>query len=373
MTGLYIHIPFCVSRCRYCDFYRETDASSEQVQYFLKALDREFERLPDGFAPNTVFIGGGTPTVLSADEYARMLELVHRHIDLSNVVEFTSEANPGTLTQEKLAVMRRGGIDRVSIGVQTFNQKALRLLGRIHDAQEAVDGYHMLRNAGFDNVNIDMIQSIAGMSPDDVLADAQQVVDLGPEHVSYYNLIYEDGTPITQDLDAGRIREPGEDEEADNYFAVRDLLGRSGYEQYEISNFSRAGKRCEHNVLYWQGGAYLGCGPAAHSHWNGKRFGNLPDLKVYCDRLELNQRPFDEIEVLNSEDKARETLVMWLRMVEGVDRAKFRDSTGFLAEALCGPSLPLLLDEGLLSLTAEHLALAPQALFISNAIFSDLI
>jgi oxygen-independent coproporphyrinogen-3 oxidase len=345
----------------------------DNVTLFLQCLEAELGRLPDGFAPDTVFIGGGTPTALEPGDYARMLEAIHGRIDLSRVVEFSSEANPGTLTPEKLAVMREGGVNRVSIGVQSFNNRALRLLGRIHKAQEAVDGYYLLREAGFDNVNIDLIQSIPGMTPEDVLADARKVAELGPEHVSFYNLIYEPGTPMTRDRDAGRIVEPGEDEEADNYFAVRDLLVGAGYEHYEISNFSMSGRRCLHNVLYWEGGEYFGCGPSAHSHWKGRRFGNIPDLQVYCDRLQENERPFDEIETLQSEEKARETLVMWLRMTEGVDLARFREVTGYEVDALCGPAVESLEEEGLLQRQGNRLALSRNALFVSNAVFSELV
>ena len=285
MTGLYIHVPLCISRCRYCDFYKMTPNEWDDVALFLECLEIELGRLPEGFAPDTVFIGGGTPTALQPDAYARMLNAIHRRIDLSNVVEFTSEANPGTLTKDKLSVMRNGGVNRISIGVQTFNEKALRLLGRAHSHKQAVEGYHMLREAGFDNVNIDLIQSIPGMTPDDVLEDARRVVELGPEHISYYNLIYEPGTPMTSDRDAGRIVPPGDEEEADNYYAVKALLEGAGYNHYEISNFSRTGRPCLHNVLYWQGGEYFGCGPSAHSHWRGKRFGNIPDLPAWCERM----------------------------------------------------------------------------------------
>ncbi len=373
MTGLYIHIPLCVSRCRYCDFYRLTPDEWSDAALFLQSLDAELARLPADFAPETVFIGGGTPTMLEAGDYEKLLESIHRRINLSNVFEFSSEANPGTLTREKLAVMRDGGINRVSIGVQSFNDRALRLLGRIHKAQAAVGAFHMLREAGFDNVNIDLIQSIPGMTSADVLADARKVVELGPEHISFYNLIYEPGTPLARDRDVGRIAEPGEDEEADNYFAVKDLLEAAGYEHYEISNFSKDGRRCLHNVLYWQGGEYFGCGPSAHSHWRGKRFGNVADLRLYCDRLGRGARPFDEMERLSAEEKARETLVMGLRMTEGVDLVQFEKLTGYSADALCGAGIASMVEEGLLRRSENRLVLTRDALFVSNAVFSELV
>ncbi|HEY5653767.1 MAG TPA: radical SAM family heme chaperone HemW [Pontiella sp.] len=373
MTGLYIHVPFCISRCRYCDFYKETAKEWADNGRFLKSLEVELSRLPDTFVPDTIFIGGGTPTALAPDEYARMLESIHRQINLSNVSEFSSEANPGTLTPEKLSVMKDGGVNRVSIGVQSFNDRALQLLGRIHSSSVAIEGFYMLREAGFDNVNIDLIQSIPGMSSEEVLDDARKVVELGPEHISFYNLIYEPGTSLTAARDAGRVVPPGDEEEADNYFLIKAFLEKAGYDHYEISNFSKSGYQCLHNVLYWQGGEYFGCGPSAHSHWSGRRFGNLSDLKFYCERMENGVNPFDEIEILGSEEKARETLVMWLRMTGGVPLDAFKSATGYSVDELCGSSLAHLTEEGLLKYDGEVVALTPEALFVCNAVFSDLV
>ena len=373
MTGLYIHIPICVLKCRYCDFYKMTPQEWDNVDLFIQCLQIELRRLPADFAPDTVFIGGGTPTALELDDLAAMLECIGDAINLSNVVEFSSEANPGTLTPEKLAIMRDGGINRVSIGVQSFNNKALRLLGRIHEADQAVEGFHMLRGAGFDNVNIDLIQSIPGMNPEDVLDDARMVVELEPEHISYYNLIYEPGTPMTRDRDAGRILPPGDDEEADNYFALKALLEGAGYDHYEISNFCKPGRECRHNLLYWQAGEYFGCGPSAHSHWDGARFGNVRDLQAYCDRLLKNTNPFDELERLPDEDKARETLVMGLRLMAGIGLMEFERLTGFGVDELCGPSVDHMVAEGLLQRLEGRLSLTPDALFISNTVFSELV
>ena len=373
MIGLYIHVPLCEKRCRYCDFYKLTPDEVDSMDLYLQCMEIELRRLPKDFAPDTVFIGGGTPTALSSVEYGKLLESIHRRINLSEVVEFSSEANPGTLTPEKLAVMKEGGINRVSIGVQSFNNRALQLLGRIHDAETTVKGYHMLREAGFDNVNIDLIQSIPSMSPTEVLADVHKVAELGPEHISFYNLIYEPGTPLTKARDEGIVVPPEEDEEADNYFAVKAVLEDAGYGHYETSNFSRAEKECKHNVLYWQGGEYFGCGPSAHSHWHGKRFGNIPDLNIYCDRLLRAETPFGEVEYLTKEDKARETLVMWLRMTNGFDLAEFKRVSGFSAYDLCGDGIDSMIEENLLQRIGNRLSLTPNALFVSNAVFAALL
>ncbi|MBN2704643.1 MAG: radical SAM family heme chaperone HemW [Pontiellaceae bacterium] len=371
-TGLYIHVPFCAARCSYCDFY-STVSDADVADRYLNALGAELERLPGDFAPDTVFIGGGTPTALTAEQYASMLKTLRSRINLSKVIEFTSEANPGTLTPEKLAAMKEGGIDRVSIGVQSFNPEALRLLGRIHTAEQAVESFHALRAAGFENVNMDLIQSIPGMTTEAVLADARRVVELAPEHISYYNLIYEAGTPLTRMRDDGQVVPPGDDEEADHYYAVKDLLESAGYEHYEISNFSKPGRRCLHNVLYWQGGSYFGCGPSGHSHWSGKRFGNVADLSVWCSRMEQGARPFDEVEELSLEDKAHETLVMWLRMLEGVDAEQFKQRTGFSFDSICGRAIDLLAAEGLLKRCNNRLLLTRDTLFVCNSVFRDLV
>ncbi|MBN2783771.1 MAG: radical SAM family heme chaperone HemW [Pontiellaceae bacterium] len=373
ITGLYIHIPFCVSKCRYCDFYRTTPNDDNEIDSYVETLALELMRLPDGFAPQSVFVGGGTPTILSAQQYEILLNNLHRYVDLSAVDEFTSEANPGTLSPEKIAAMKQGGVNRVSIGVQTFHSPALRLLGRIHSAQQAADGVKMLRAAGFDNINIDMIQSIPGMSMDQVLDDARRLTELDPEHISYYNLVFEDGTPITADRDAGRLQLSDEDGEADNYYAVRTFLKDSGYAQYEISNFSKFGYECRHNMLYWQGGSYLGCGPAAHSHWGGRRFGNIADVAQWSERLRSGRRPFDDVEELSPNAKARETLIMWLRMTKGVDLNAFHETTGYTVDELSGDAIRFLEREGLLRCTDDRLSLTSDALFVCNAVFSELI
>jgi oxygen-independent coproporphyrinogen-3 oxidase len=373
MTGLYIHVPLCISRCRYCDFYKLTPNEWDDITLYIRALEVELQRLPKTFRPDTVFIGGGTPTALEPENLAELFRVIRAHIDISRVGEYTSEANPGTLTPEKLAIMKEGGVNRVSMGVQSFNNKALRLLGRIHKADQAVEGFHLLREAGFTNVNIDLIQSIPGMSPEDILDDARHAASLGPDHISYYNLIYEPGTPMTRDRDTGKIIPPGEDEEADNYYAVKRLLEDSGYGHYEISNFCRPGRECLHNIIYWQGFSYFGCGPSAHSHWEGARYGNVPDLQAYCDRLLRGEGAFDDLERLAAEDKARETLVMWLRMMEGVELTEFKNRTGLEVEGLCGSAISSFMEEGLLQMEGNRLALAPDALFVSNSVFSDLV
>lgn len=373
MTGLYIHIPFCVSKCRYCDFYRLTNAEQGEVDLFIRCLMLELQRLPSGFAPQTVFVGGGTPTSLDQDNFSALFSGLNEIIDLSQVTEFSCEVNPGTLTDDLLGVMKAGGVNRVSMGVQSFNDHSLKLLGRIHTASEARAGFKMLQAAGFDQISLDLIQSVPGMSMADVLADVRAAVALGPDHLSCYNLIYEPNTPLSKELAEGKLMPPTEDEEADIYFAVKNELALAGYKQYEISNFCRSDQVCHHNLLYWQGGSYFGCGPSAHSHWAGARFGNVANLEKYCERLLSGKRPFDEIERLGAKEKARETLVMGLRLVDGIDLQAFEQSTGFNLLELGGEMMELFINEGLLRLEGGRLRLDSDSLFVSNAVFSELV
>ena len=340
---------------------------------FIAALKMELKRLPSTFVPQTIFIGGGTPTALESDALISLFDGIRETIDLSEVSEFSMESNPGTLTPEKLAIMKSGGVNRISIGVQSFNDQALRLLGRIHTAEEAIEAFEMARTAGFENINLDLIQSIPTMNSTELLEDTQQIIKLNPEHLSFYNLIYEPNTPLIQDRDRGCFIPPTDDEEADNYFLVKAALEKSGYQHYEISNFCKPERECQHNLIYWQGERYLGCGPSAHSHWNEARFSNISNLQTYCEKLEHNSHPMDELEQLTPLEKAHETLVMGLRLLKGVEFSIFKKQTGMSLETLCGSIIESLIDENLLQKSDHRLALTERALFISNSVFSELI
>ena len=384
MTGLYVHVPFCVRKCLYCDFYslptghgalpkRLADAAHADNDPFIAALEKEMDSIPQGFAPDTVFLGGGTPTELSDGNFAAMFGLLHRRVDLSRVVEWTCESNPGTLTREKIKVMIGAGVNRVSMGVQSFDPKTLEFLGRIHSADEAAAGFQLLRECGMKNINLDLMYGVPGQSRDAVEKSLQRLIGLGPEHTSCYCLIFEDGTPLTDLKQRGFVKEVEDDEELDQFNLVRNTLAGAGYEQYEISNFAKPGRECRHNLLYWSGGEYIGLGPSAHSHWSGARWGNIRDLAAYCRKLEASEsvRAFEER--LDGEAKARETLVMWLRRLAGVRRDEFRAATGFDYAELCRESLPWLRREGLLDDAGDRLRLTERGLFVSDGIFAELV
>jgi len=360
--GLYIHFPFCVRKCPYCAFFSETPRSAT-VAAWREGLVRELESLPRGFVPRSIFFGGGTPTALSPDDMASVLDLVRAHVPLTQIEEWTCEVNPGTLTRPMAELLRRAGVNRLSIGAQSFTDVTLQKLGRIHRAGETRDCVAMARAAGFENIGLDLMYGIPGVAADDFMADVEAALELGPEHISGYALEIEEGTPWAREAAAGRLAVVEDDQRA-QFDWLRQRLPAAGLVHYELSNFARPGHECRQNLLYWSGGEYIGVGPAAHSHWQGARWGNTNTLPTW-------QREFTE--QLEPAAKARETLVMGLRRLAGWGREEFRAATGFDYDDLRGAEIARLGREGLLVVTPERIRLADDALFISDTVFAELV
>lgn len=341
------------------------------MERWLHALQLELDRLPAGFAPSTLYIGGGTPTALSADELARLLDAIAARGLARGAEEWTVEANPGTLTADKIRRLRAAGVDRVSLGVQSFDAPTLALLGRIHTGDEAADAFRRLRDAGFPNLGTDLIYAIPGSDAFD--ADLDRTLALRPDHVSAYALGIEGGTPLAARRDAGALPELSDEDALAQYTRLRGGLRDAGYAHYELSNFALPGRESRHNLLYWSGGEYSGCGPSAHSHVRGTRWGNLADPDAWAAALEAGRDPRDFEETLPPERRARERLVFGLRRIAGVDRAEFRRATGFDYEQLCGAEIDALVAQGLLERTAAGLRLTEAALFVSDTVFAALV
>lgn len=374
--GLYIHVPFCVRRCGYCDFYSlaRPDADPDAVRY-LDALEAEARRMPEDFRASTIFIGGGTPTHLTASNFDRLLRIARRASgDPDLIEEWTVEANPGTLTAEKLDLARKNGVNRLSIGAQSFDPARLRMLDRIHTPQDVSAAVHAARAAGFSEISLDLIYGLPGQSCDDALADVRSALALEPDHLSLYALTVEEGTPLQRQIAAGEVpRLPEDDAVRDQYDAIRACLQAAGWEHYEISNFCRPGHPCRHNVLYWTGGEYAGLGPSAHSHLNGSRWSNASHFDQWATAQTQGAaaRAFEER--LPPDRRARETLVCALRLTAGVDREGFRNRTGFDYEELCGRELDRLERQGLIVRNPAGIRLAESALFISDTVFAELV
>lgn len=360
--GLYVHVPFCARKCAYCAFFsRPTEP--DLVAAWLGGIERELKRLPEGFAPESVFFGGGTPTVLAESDLARLVERIRAQTDLSRVAEWTCEANPGTLTPGKAALLRAAGVDRMSIGAQSFSDATLQRLGRIHSAAETREAVALARAAGFVNIGLDVIYGVPGVSRESFRADVEAALALDPEHVSCYCLEIEDGTPFAQEARAGRMATSPEAQRGQFDWARR-RLAAGGWAHYEISNFAKPGRECRQNSLYWSGGEYIGIGPAAHSHWRGARWGHSAELPEW-------KRAFEE--KLDPEAKARETLVMGLRRIRGWGRDEFRAATGFDYDALRGRKIARCVADGWLVADANRIRLAEDAMFVSDSVFAELV
>ena len=381
--GLYVHIPFCVRKCVYCDFYsietvkgpipsRLQTPLPDHVA-FMDALQVEIGQLPEGFRPTTIFLGGGTPTELSMGDLQRLFDLLHDQVDLGGVQEWTCESNPGTLTREKAQLLRDGGVNRISMGAQSFQPSLLEFLGRIHGADDVYAGIEILRKAGFDDINIDLIYGVPGGSSAMLQDDVARALDLETDHLSCYCLTFEEGTPLQAMKARGYVREVDGEEERAQYQLIRDRLQSAGFHHYEISNFARRKRVCRHNLLYWGGGDYIGCGPSAHSHWAGRRYANVRSIRRYCAALEKGEAPIDFEETLTGEAKARELLVMHLRLLDGVDRHAFQQLSGYDYRELGGEALAQLCAIGMLTDSDDRLRLTEEGLFVSNGVFSELL
>lgn len=356
MKGLYIHIPFCARKCSYCAFY-SLSKPWKNVDRFFQCLENELTRLPPDFEPDTVFIGGGTPTAPDFQTLETFFPMLGRRLNL-RPIEFSVEVNPGTADRQKLDLLKNSGVNRLSIGVQSFDFHCLETLGRIHTAAQAETAFQLARAAGFENISLDLMFGVPGQTMAMLDADLDRALALNPEHIAVYNLMYEEGVPLTL-LNPPRL---DEELERDMYDRIRARLKADGFVQYEISNFARPGLECRHNLLYWTGGEYIGCGPAAHSHWKGTRWANIADLDDYCTNGP--RREFEE--TLDLEAKERETLVMGLRLLGGVE------VSSTLWKNL-GAVFQTLEQQGLLQIDGRRVRLTEEALFVSDSVFSRLV
>lgn len=336
---------------------------------FLQALDAELADLPEGFQPETLYIGGGTPTELPPEDLARVFDSLERQVDLSRVTETCCEANPGTLDAEMAELLLSRRVTRVSLGVQSFVDRTLEALGRIHNAAEAGEAVRLLRAAGCKNLSIDLLFALPGTGPHDLEVNLQALRDLQPDHVSWYSLEFEPGTAFTDLKEKGVLEEPGQEETAEEYTAIRHGLQDLGYRQYELFSFTRPGNECRHNLNYWRGGDYLGCGPSAHSHWQGVRWQNKPDLAGYLAQTGEQVQH----ETLSPEAKARETLMTALRITDGVDGDGFQARTGFRIPDLLGEALRTWQTAGWVDWNHHRLRLTPEAYLVSDALFRELV
>lgn len=369
-AGLYFHIPFCEHKCEYCDFYSITQM--EQTEQFVAALIREIElRAPDlqDEAFQTVFFGGGTPSLLTPDQMSCIWQKIHSHFRILPDAECTLESNPGTLTFEKLAAFRSLGFNRLSIGVQSFNPVELRFLGRIHSVEQVLENFTHARNAGFENINIDLMTAFPGITRRSFGHSLEQVLQLRPEHISCYTLIFEPGTVFYKRMLRGELQPLAESEEAEYYELAAEELGAHGYLQYEISNFARSSQLvCRHNLIYWRHQPYFGFGPSAHSFYQNQRFANKRSLAAYLKALAAGKLAVDFRETLTENQLMFEYIFLHLRLKEGLDLQDFYRRFGADFSRMYEKRIDQLIRAALIEIDERRVRLTPGGWMLADAV-----
>jgi len=371
MLSLYIHVPFCVRKCRYCGFY-STSYSSGNADAFISGIKYEVGRYRNDFRHrsfSSIYIGGGTPTVLSSEQFSLLVRIIREYFTIDDDVEFTVEANPNTITHEKLSLMLAQGVNRLSLGVQSFSDEVLQILGRLHTAEQAADAFRIARSAGFGNIGVDLIYGIPGQTAEQWEEALDAAIALKPEHVSAYSLSLDDGSQFMREAEAGKFALPDEEICAAMYERAVIKLNNEGYGRYEISNFSLPGYECRHNMNYWERGEYIGLGPGAWSFLSGRRCSNIADITEYVQRLSSGRTTIDDQETVGSGPSARETVLLSLRTTKGLDLFGFEQEFGSdLLRRLERNAVPLrdagllLVKEGRLMLTDRGILLSDEAL-----------
>lgn len=377
MISLYIHVPFCVRKCSYCDFV-SVPFRGDTAQSYLQALELEMryyaERLSNEQRQvGTVFIGGGTPSMLPAHDLAWLLDKLQHYFHWQSDAEVTVEANPGTVDKEKLQALYHGGVNRLSLGVQACQPHLLKLLGRVHNLDQAVQAVDSARQVGFNNLSLDLIFGVPGQT----LADWQQslrlLTDLEPQHLSCYSLQLEEGTPLTAAVERGELQCCDEDLELAMYNEAINFLNSKGYQHYEISNFAKPGFESCHNLVYWHDEEYIGLGPAAHSHVNRQRWANTGDISQYVAGMNKGVPELTEHYQLTEADAMSETMFMGLRLLKGVNIDKFAKRFGCSITDVWPQQTAKLIGQGLIENTGTHIRLTNKGLPLANIVFSEFV
>lgn len=371
--GLYLHIPFCIRKCAYCDFLSWA-ASSEKQEMYVQALVKEiqsYKEIAENYRVPTVFLGGGTPSVIKPEQTARIMEAVQETFAVEKDAEITTEANPGTVDADKLSVYRKCGINRISFGLQSANNADLKRLGRIHTWEEFLESYELARNAGFSNINVDLISAIPGQTAKDWQGNLEKVIALQPEHISAYSLIVEEGTPFYDMQENGELPLPDEDEERQMYEDTAVILQKAGYEQYEISNYAKPDFSSRHNCSYWERKNYLGIGLGSASLLEETRFHNTSDWECYLENCASPKRLQEDVEVLTKQEQMEEFMFLGLRMTKGVSKQEFHQIYGISMHEVYGTVIEKYRKLGFLEEREDRIRLSRAGISVSNVILSE--
>ena len=364
-SSAYVHIPFCTQICYYCDFSK-VFIKNQPVDAYLEHLIQETRSYEIGKL-RTLYIGGGTPTALSAQQLAYLLTELPKVMDLSEVEEFTIEANPGDLDPDKIAVLKDSQVNRVSLGVQTFDNKMLKKIGRSHQEQEIYDNIRHLKQAGFNNISIDLIYALPGQTMDQVKENVAKAIDLDIPHMSLYSLILENHTVFMNRMRRGKLPLPKEELEAEMFEYIIEELEKAGFEHYEISNFSKPGFESRHNLVYWDNAEYYGLGAGASGYVDGIRYKNHGPIRHYLEAVEAGKARITE-EHLTLEEKMEEELFLGLRKKTGVSKARFEEKFGVSFDQRYGQVVASLTEQGLLVPDDKQVRMTKRGLFLGDTV-----
>lgn len=372
--GIYIHIPFCKKKCYYCDFV-SYDNKNEKIDTYINTVLKEIEDTAKDFTKDhivtTIYFGGGTPSFLESKYVKVLLEDIRRNYNISSDAEVTLEVNPGTITEEKLKTYQMCGINRLSIGLQTTNDRLLETIGRIHTYSEFLSTYNLARKTGFNNINVDLIFALPNQSLDDLKLDLENIIELNPEHISTYSLIVENGTKIEKMLEENEeeYKLPDENTEREMYWHIKNTLEKNGYKHYEISNFSKEGYESRHNTNCWEQKEYLGFGAAAHSYIDGIRYSNKKILSEYI----FNFKSKDIEEKQNREETAKEYMILGLRMIDGISISKFEQKFKLNPLMYFRFEISKLTEENLIEVDLDNIRLTEKGLDFANIVWEEFI
>lgn len=372
---LYIHIPFCVKKCAYCDFL-SGPADHEHKRKYLDALLKEIQSYKKNqqisdYIVTSIFFGGGTPSIFPGEWICQIMDAVRETFTLTADAEITIEANPGTVDEEKLNLYKEAGINRISFGCQSADNEELKRLGRIHTWEAFLDSYAMARTYGFDNINVDLMSGLPGQTVSSWEETLKKVIRLEPEHISAYSLIVEEGTPFYEMAD--KLNLPDEDAERTMYERTGEMLKKHGYEQYEISNYAKDGYACQHNIGYWTGRAYLGLGLGASSLFEEKRFSNTDDMTEYLEQSHQIETLRRDIMMLTKENQMEEYMILGLRMNQGVSEAEFEKRFKISIDTVYGEILNKYEQSGHLQRKQGRVSFTRKGISVSNPILAELL
>ena len=373
--SLYLHIPFCVKKCHYCDFLSFPGCSLSRQAEYVDAMIQEihaYREVAEDYEVKTIFLGGGTPSLLEEELVERLFHELYSVWRAAPETEITIEANPGTLSREKLIGYHTIGINRLSLGLQSTIAQELETIGRIHNYEQFLANYYLAREVGFDNINIDIMSALPGQTLISYGKTLERILKLQPEHISSYSLILEEGTDFWENAEIERAL-PSEQTERIMYHYTKKCLQNAGYERYEISNYAKPGYACIHNQVYWTGGEYLGLGLGAASYWKGTRFSNTPDIEEYmenCSRARITENR-KEIVTATQKSRMEEYMFLGLRMIRGVSIREFERRFGIPMNRIYGTVIRSYIGQGLLKIEQDRLMLTERGIDVSNSVMAD--